>query len=274
MPSSSHDALLSLLHRAYEPILSTEEQMGIVVSASDFRARIEWFHDAVRAFSSNAVPLHAVGTRLSVEQLARDAQSLKAIQSHPMHPGLTTRRPTMQQLVPTGEGAPMHPSEAKQILMDAYKTYGVLFVALLAERADRNYQSRTDMKNAQVEEIGGLESSVKKQGTKDIDLEALVQQQVFDQDLKNMLLHRLNQAKKKKIPPREAMTLLKAAGKAIDASIIALDKAHFAYAAVQLTFLEQSKDVVKNLAMQGMNLAGKFLMDALGAATRGRGPGR
>src|SRR5690554_2072969 len=101
-PDSPTDVLLNLLHRAYEPIAAIEQAMGIVVSLSDFRPRIEFFHDAVRAYASGTVPLHLPGTRLSVEQLARDAQQLKAIQEAPLHPSVTKRAPTASQaVVPT-----------------------------------------------------------------------------------------------------------------------------------------------------------------------------
>lgn len=279
MPTQSPtDTLLLLLQRAYEPILVIEQALGIVVSAVDYRPRIEHFHDAIRAYASGDVAIHAANTRLSVEKLAMDAKALKAIQEAPIHPNHTHRRPSPNQaLAPVGSPSGMHPSEARTKLGECYKTYGVLFMALLADAADRNFQARTDTKNAQMEEIGVLESEVKRAGQAPVDLNSLVHEHVWDQDLKNFLLHRLNQqnAAKKKLATKDALTFLKTAGKAIDATILAMEKAHMAFGSVQLVFYEQSKDVVKNMALQGLNIAGKFLADALGAAMRGRGgPGR
>jgi hypothetical protein len=276
-PNSPTDALLTLLNRAYEPIVAIEQAMSIVVSDSDFRPRIEHFHDAVRAFASGA-PLHLAGTRLSIEKLAMDAQRLKAIQEAPLHPSVTKRGTSASQaLVPTGPTGGMHPSQARSELTTHYKTYGVLFVALLADAADKNFQARQESLNGQVEEIGVLEQEVKSQPAAVVDLNNLIAAHVWDPDLKHFLQARMtkqNVARKAGVNKKEALTFLKAAGKAIDASILAIDAAHMAFGSVQLVFYEQSKDVVKNMAMQGLNVAGKFLQEALGAAMGRGGRGR
>ncbi len=270
-PQSPKDALILLLHRSYEGIAALEQALGITVSKTDWRPRIEYFHDAVRDYASGQVPLHIAGTRLAVEQLGKDAQALKAIQTAPLSPGTTHRRPPADQ-TPALPGSPatMHPSEARAELSAAYKPYAVFFVALLAEAADRNAKTRIETKNAQMEEIGALEQEAR--GKDGVDMTALVQEQVYDQELKAFLLRKLAAAQtaKKKHGSREAMAFLKAQGKTIDATIAGIDKAHFAFAKAQLGFYEQSKDVVKQLAGQGLNLAGKFLAEAMSAAI-GRG---
>lgn len=269
-PQSPKDALILLLHRAYEGIAALEMAQRISISATDWRPRIEHFHDAVRDYASGSVPLHTAGTRLSVEQLSKDAVTLKAIQAAPLSPAHTHRRPNPDQAPALlGSSAAMHASEVKAELASGYKKYAVFFVALLAEAADRNAKTRIETKNSQMEEIGALEQETR--GQTSIDMNALVQEQIYDQELKAFLLRKLAaQTPKKKQTAREAQAFLKAAGKVIDATIAGIDKAHFGFAKAQLGFYEQSKDVVKELAGQGLNLAGKFLAEAMSAAI-GRG---
>lgn len=50
------------------------------------------------------------------------------------------------------------------------------------------------------------------------------------------------------------------------------DKAHLSYVTSQLAVYEEARDTVKRLAAQGMNLAGKFVENAINqSAGRGRG---
>jgi hypothetical protein len=53
-----------------------------------------------------------------------------------------------------------------------------------------------------------------------------------------------------------------------------LDAAHMNYRTGQLAIYEDTKDLVKQLAAQGLNLAGKFVDSAMQAAGKGQGKGR
>ena len=53
-----------------------------------------------------------------------------------------------------------------------------------------------------------------------------------------------------------------------------VEQSHLSYATGQLAVYEESKDTVKRLASQGLNLAGKFLDNAMQAAGKGQGRGR
>jgi hypothetical protein len=269
---SPKDALILLLHRAYEAIMVIEDTLGIIVSPSDLRPRIEGLHDAVRAYASSIGTSGPRHPRLSVEQIARDAALLKQLTEQPLHPNLSPRRQSPSQAVMVMGAQPTapHTSEARSQLKQSYTTYGVLFVALLAEAADKDFRTRQDTGNAQVEELDMLEAMVREAANKGMSLTELANH-VFDPALKAHLQKRATQAPKK-MNGSEMIALLQATSKAVDANIAKADKAHFAFAAAQLGFYEQSRDVVKQLAVQGMNLAGKFVQQSLQtAAGKSRG---
>jgi hypothetical protein len=53
-----------------------------------------------------------------------------------------------------------------------------------------------------------------------------------------------------------------------------LDKAGMRFASSQLMVYEQSRDIVKKMAAQGMNIAGKHTAQTVAEPDKGRGSGR
>lgn len=266
----SHHAMLDLLNQSYQQIVAREQFLNIVVNGQDFRPRIEWFHDAVRAFTSGTVPESAARTRLSIESLALDMERLRAIVPNPLHPKVTMRKQSATQaVVLSGDLHDTSEATLRRELAEFYQNYTVFFVALLAETADRNFQARTDEANQQVESLADVEYALRQaQGA--VSLDATLRDHGIDAATQAAVKQTLKDKKKPTL--NEMLASLKIVQNLIDKSIANMDSAHFSYAASQLAMYEQSKDVVKKLAEKGLNLAGKFVQDSL-ARQGGRGRG-
>lgn len=61
--------------------------------------------------------------------------------------------------------------------------------------------------------------------------------------------------------------------KAADKQIKTVEQAHFAFATAQLAIYENAKEVVKKMAVNGLNIVGNFVENAVREATRGAGRG-
>jgi hypothetical protein len=268
-------ALINILNGIYSEIRFIEEKMNIRVDEGDFRPRIEYFHDAVRMLTSG----NTGDKRLSVEYLSYDVSMLRFIQANPLS------RPKGSKLhfsPSTAVVASESPDTAfsktgsvKSQLMDLYKNYSVLFVALLTENADRDYQSKVNECNEEVENIAVLEHEakdvIKKRDTA-INVEELVHMHIDDPALAQKILAAMG-GKKNKILASEAQKKFSEMIKAADKQIKTVEQAHFAFATAQLAIYENAKEVVKKMAMNGLNIVGNFVENAVREATRGAGRG-
>lgn len=264
--------MLELLHKCYQQIAGIEQHLNVVVNARDFRPRIEWFHDAVRAFTSGSVPPEAPKTRLSIESLALDMERLRGICAGPLHPRVTMRKQSASQaVVPVGEFAGMSEAALKVELTDLYANYTVFFVALLAETADYNFYTRTDAANQAVTDLVEVEHVLRQAGAKAADIDSAMRHTHLEPTVQAKVKKSLEGKKKPSMD--ELMASLNLVQREIDKDISSMDGAHFSYAASQLAMYEQSKDMVKKLAGQGLNLAGRFLEESMqrSGTTRGRG---
>jgi len=88
---------------------------------------------------------------------------------------------------------------------------------------------------------------------------------VDNAELRDLLLAALDEKGKHDLQP-----LVKEASKRVDKTIASIDKAHLEYAGSQLAMFEEGREVVKQLAAKGMNLAGRFVESAMAAVTRGQ----
>ena len=275
---AEQQALVTLLNRIYGEIRAIEEQWDIRVSESDFRPRIEYFHDAIRALTAGGGHGYEKSGRLSVEFLAYDIGMLRHIQERPMAkprgaklahpPGSVTLPATAASFTVKGD------SSVRYELSDRYKSYSVLFVALLSDTADRNYQNRLNECNSEVEELARLEKKVRQAANnKDvtIDLQALAEEHLDEPDLIRRLLAGAGKAKLK---ASEALRAGKEIMAANDRQIKTIEKAHFTYATSQLAIYEGARDVVKKMATSGMNIVGDFVQNAVSEAARGGKVGR
>lgn len=266
---AQQQALITLLNRIYEDIRAIESDWDLRGENNDFRPRIEYFHDAVRAMTSGD---HS-GNRLSVEFLAYDISMLRHIQANPMvrPKSKMPLSPKTDVMLPAKVSRDAKPDRAiKQQLAELYTNYSVLFVALLSDAADRNYYSRVEENNTEVAEIATLENAVKSKKDSTIDIEALAEQYIDDPDLLNKILAQFGSAKKKRLPATEAQRKLKEMMQQSDKNIKTVEQAHFTYVTAQLAVYESARDVVKKMAVQGMNIVGQFVESAVAEAARGQ----
>ena len=274
------DALIALMHRAYEDIRAIEAEARITVDDRDLRPRIEYFHDAVRALTEPPEAMYQPRTRLCIEWLTFDLNTLRFLQDKPLAKvNRSSVMGTSQQVATRAEQPLAHlPPHVKANLSAQYRTYTVFFAALFAEAVDKNFQARVSAKDGEVEDLAQIEQMIKllEQGQGNVreeQVEELINH-LDNETLRHKLMTILHQASmKKREKLAAAQLLLKNAMKGADAEIAALDKLHTAYLSGQMVLLQDSRDIVKRLSSQGLNLAGKFLETAFQQAGQGKGRG-
>jgi len=272
---AEQEQLVQLLTRLYFDILEIETRFGLAVGDGDWRPRIDYFHDAVRAFTSEAA-IAADGTsRLNIEWLAYDVAALRYIQSMPLspldpHPGsphtvLATRRPKELSV------AHARPDrQAKERLAELYQHYAILFAALLKPFADNDFRERTD---AAQQDIGNVHALIQQFETgKSAAAIANTVNHLEDDKLRSNLLRFLQSEQHKKKPEvKKLLAGLKGEIKKKNKTIKEVEKAHMDYGLAQLGIYEGAKDAIKKMAASGMNLAGKFVESAMAETRREMG---
>lgn len=258
-------------------ICEMETQFRLLIGGEDFRARIEYFHDAIRALSSQDAKAREPGGRLSVELLAYDISCLRYIQSMPLSPftpqaanlsPFTDIMKLDQHLAPQA----IRPSRVeKERLAELYQRYAVLFAALLKPLADHDMHDRTDELNHDVQEMHTLvqqcEMLAGGKGKED-QLITLIHH-LNDGALRIELTAWLHQQRhRKKDDLRALIQLLNQKTQTKDRRIAAIEEAHMKYALAQLAIYEESKDMIKKMAEQGMNLVGKFVESSIAQTKR------
>ncbi len=278
-PSPQEQAtLIQLLDRIYEQIRGIEAAYLIFGQEGDYRPRIEYYHDAIRALMSGEDRGLTKNSRLSAERLAYDVAMLRHIQAKPMTAGRGQQHFSASTAVarPGETSAPPEPDrEERALLKQRYKDYTVLFVALLAEKADRNAQTRIEEANVVVSDCAMLKNLLDKLRKGQIGLaevQAAVEHLEHD-ELRKALRALLSMGRLKPEEIGQASGKVQEAGKAADDEIKRIDQAMMHFATAQLAVYEEAKDTVKSLASQGMNIAGKFVENAMRQA-QGQGRGR
>lgn len=275
MSSNEQESIVGLLTRIYTEILEIEEEYQLMAGGNDFRPRIEHFHDAVRAFSSGLQ-----SERLSVELLAYDLNCLRYIMSMPlasfksdggsMSPkadlvvldkGLAVKRPRPDRTV-------------RERITELYQSYSVLFAALLKPNADRDYHERIDNLNQDVEDLHKLNNhlDVLMDNKEQLPKVVTAIQHLEEDGLREELM-KFMQAQKftKKDNLKKLMHFLKEHAGRKDEEIASIEQAHMTYVMSQLGIFENSKDMLKKMAAQGMNLVGKFVENAIAETRREMG---
>lgn len=274
MGSSSKDAVIPLLAEYYQRIAAIETDVGLWVSGSDYRPRIDRFQDAVRAYTKGESP-HLINGRLSIEQLAWDIDMLRRIQAKPLiaMPGSHRQSPSTDLMVknPNAVNDPGNlRMQAKQFrieLSDLYKNYAVMFTALLAETADMNFASRMEDKDLQVEALAELRATLT---TKNVNLQQSAAAQIYDPDIREQINALLP---KGTLDHAKANASINGAMNYIDQQQQQMNKAHIGWLSGQNQMYQQGKEVVQKLMNHGMNLAGKFLQEAMQRGGTGQGRG-
>lgn len=278
----SQVAIIELMHGKYHQILTIEGAWGIRLTEGDMRPRIEHFHDAVRALTSGEADLYAKHSRLSVEHLAYDLSLLRQVQNKPVGTiNRSTEKSTSDALVRMGEAGAgpmrMPPSGVRMELASLYRSYTVFFAALFAEVADRNYQSRSDVIDETVGDLAVIEEVLDQLIAGKITAAQAMQglMHVERDDLRERLQAMLARKGLSAREKQEARALLGTIEKGLDKEKKDLDTAHLNYRTGQLAVYEDTKDLVKQLAAQGLNLAGKFVENTMAKGQgQGRGQGR
>ena len=273
-------AIIELMHGKYVQILPIETEWGIRLHEGDWRPRIEHFHDAVRALTSGEADPYAKRSRLSVENLAYDLGQLRQIQSKPI--GLinrATEKSAGSSLIKRGEEAAsvpkMPPQAVRAQITGLYRDYMVFFAALFAEIADRNVQARHEDAEQSQGDLALIEEVMAKLIAGNMSAaEAMGElMHVERDDLRERiqaLLARKNLTARER---QEALALMGQIGRGLAEEKKRLDQSHLAYATGQLAVYEEAKDTIKRLQQQGLNLAGKFVENAMRGVGQGKGRG-
>lgn len=276
------EAIVSLLIGQYDQILPIEAQWGIRFKEGDMRPRIDYFHDAVQAFTSGE-RRDTKGSRVSVEHIAYDIAQLHAIQEKPL--GLLNRgteKSPSGALVKTGEGlmassaGKTPPTGVRMDLKQYYRSYTVFFTALLSEAADRNYFARCEEMDETIADIGLIETIVQQLASGRISVKEAQDElgNVTHDDLRTRMQAAL--ARKKMSAPEKAQVseMLTKIEQGLKTQRAGLDKSHLQLATTKMAIFHDSKDVVKELMHSGLNVAGKYLANAMQTQGAGRGQGR
>lgn len=263
--------IIEILTRLYHDIREIEDAYSLRVGGSDFRTRIDYFHDAVRALVSGSPE-----ARLSVEMLAYDVSAMRYVQAMPLSPLQANAAPPAREIRPsptTGLPAAPAPTRAvKQRLKELYQHYALLFSALLKPYADEDYHAREDELNHDVGELAAVKQKLEAYASGKGTLAALTQavNHLEDSEMRQMI-DALLRKKAGKPELKKAAEALKARMGGKDKEIAAIGKAHLNYGMAQLGIYEEGKDTVKSMAMRGMNLAGQFVENAMRQAAREMG---
>ncbi len=273
-------AIIGLMHGKYDQLLVIEQEWSIRLHEGDWRPRIEHFHDAVRALTSGSADVYAKNSRLSVENLAYDLGQLRVIQQKPV--GLinrATEKSASTALVKQGEAGAgfvkMPPQAVRAQLVSLYRDYTVFFAALFAQVADLNFKSRSEAMDSTVTDLDRIEQILAQLVTgKMTSAQAMGEMMHVEADdlrerIQAMLAKKNLTAREK----QEALAMIAQIEKGLNAEQKKLEQSHLHYATGQLAVYEDAKETIKRMQQQGLNLAGKFVENAMGQAA-GRGKGR
>lgn len=171
-----------------------------------------------------------------------------------------------------------------QRLSTAYARYVVMYAALLAETVDHNYKDLLSDLEDLVQDAYQLEQLIeemdRQQEEPQLDMEELKRmlQYIDNPELTEAILALLmEEERRKQLASEEAIHAAQQIQSSTNKEIEKLEKQHFAFCASRLALYEQSQDIVKGLAAQGLNIAGQFTQVATDRAaarerdTQGRG---
>jgi len=269
-------ALLGLITRIYQEIRAIEETHHIIARPEDFRPRIEYFHDAIRAFTQNAGNGFERTGRLSVESLANDITMLRQIKEKPLtrHPELNIPLSPSTSVTKTPP-IPMPSTPRIDVsvigaLSEGYGHYALLFVALLAYPAERNFMNRLNECNGQMDMVHDLiEETKPKAREAQVDEEAVLAG-ITDPQLRQKLTAAIATNKKQKHASNaEILQAAKQVKETTRKETESLETAHMRYASSQLVLYQNAQTIVKKMAAQGLNIVGDFVQQAVREAERG-----
>lgn len=276
--NDAKQSLIPIMNGQYDRIVAIEAQWGIRLHEGDQRPRIDYFHDAVRALTSGEADIYDKYSRLSVEHLAYDMACLREAQRKPLGKlrDETALSPHTDVALQGNKGgsAPRMGRAEKRELSELYKDYTVLFAALFAEIADMSFQGRSEEVDSAIDDIKTVEQTLKQLAEGQIDAaQAKAMVDHLEQDaLRERIMQAIESQTIRHAQAEQMIAQLRGAEGKMKAEMQAINQAHFNYKTSQLAVYEESKETLKRLAAQGMNLAGKHVEQAL-AQTSGKGVG-
>ncbi|MCE2927129.1 MAG: hypothetical protein LW823_05760 [Rickettsiales bacterium] len=269
------EQLVSLMTRLYEEIRAIESDYALVIGEGDFRPRIDYFHDAVQALFSGDSKHLENGGRLGVEFLSYDVQCLRYILSMPLSPfkakgGMDSPHSELVALDHQLVATPKRPDrKTKERLVELYQNYSVLFAALLKPQADADTHERTGDLDQDVRELSAIIQQCEKGNSSAITNLA---NHLEDERLRAELIAFIqNGGMKKPELIKKLIAGLKNKSKAKDKQRAKLEQAHMDYSLTQLALFENSRDMLKKMATQGMNLVGNFVEASISQTRREMG---
>jgi hypothetical protein len=164
--------------------------------------------------------------------------------------------------------------QTRERICELYQHYAVLFAALLKPLADRDYQDRVDELNQDVQDLHNLlaqlEAMISGKGAVEKVMAAI--QHLEDEALRHELMQFMQAQKHRKKDNLATLILfIKQHMRQKDKEITGIDTAHMHYVLAQLGIFEGSRDLLKKMASQGMNLIGKFVESAMAESRRDLG---
>jgi len=273
LSADQQQSLVTLLARFCDEIIAIESEYHLMLSQADLRPRIDYFHDAIRAFTA-ARSTPADEERLGVQRLAYDVRALRFLAEKPLSPlspdqpmSPTTALVTKTQ--PLVATAKKPDRNVKEQLSELYKQYGLLFSALLKPAADLDYHERTDAMNEEVTHIKEIEALLKNNNAQALSNAAA---HLDNQALQAVILQYLKQSTgKQKASLPTLLANLKLTVQKLDKAILAVDNAHHAYATTQLAIYENGKDTLKKMMSHGINIVGAFVEASVRNNKQGKG---
>lgn len=177
-------------------------------------------------------------------------------------------------------------AEDSRRLGNLYANYTLLFAAALKDTVNKNHKELLENMDQFVEDSHELQQLIQQlmqeQKLDLTDLKILVEQEQNEEMKKQLfevLIHMDRIARDKrdasidfaKIVADQLQQMMNEKDKQIDA----LEKAHFGFLSGQLMVYQNSQDLVKKMAMSGLNIAGQFMENATAKGPfKGAGRGR
>lgn len=272
--------LVELLRTLYNEILPLEQELGLLVSNTDQRPRIDYFFDALRALTDSAMPAERRLERLSLEWLSYDATAIRYLENKPLgelNPHQAYQSPETRVRKQKTEALSTKRTanrEDKRVLSQLYLRFGVMFVALFKPFADRDYRDQMEEMETQAQEVSDVKTAIEALGQGNIKVAQLkdAAEHCSDSDLKKLVDALIEKQRYKQSDyMKAAMIAAKSRLEQKNNELVSIQATHMHFAASQLALYENGKDVVKQLASEGLNVAGEHLNQTLSQANqRGR----
>lgn len=272
LSAKDQTAIIQLLARFCDEIYAIEGEFHLYFNQADMRPRIDYFHDAIRAFMAER-PNKEQQRRLHVENLAYDIQAMRYLTEKPLAnlSGHAAQSPktAIVAVEPALLAQSKKPDRAvKEQISELYKQYAMLFAALLKPTADVDYHERTEQMDEEVGNIKAIIDALRKGGAAEI--ETLINH-LENATLQDALIKFAGKSKgKQNAELPELLGKLKLTVQALDKNIKTIDTAHHLYATTQLTIYENAKDNLKKMMTSGLNLVGAFVEASIHNNTQGR----